>query len=44
MLTGCVLQHSLYNRGPIGDLVNHLADPWRNNFATNGYSFPFFYK
>ena len=28
-------------QGPIDGLKFHLADPWRNNFATNGVSIPF---
>lgn len=28
-------------QGPIDGLKWHLADPWRNNFATNGVSIPF---
>lgn len=31
----CIMQ------GPIDGLKFHLADPWRNNFATNGVSIPF---
>ena len=28
-------------QGPIDGLKFHLADPWKNNFATNGVSIPF---
>ena len=35
------VQHSIYNRSPLGDLASHLQDPWNNNYATNGISIPF---
>lgn len=28
-------------QGPIDGLKFHLADPWKNNVATNGVSIPF---
>lgn len=35
MVSMCMVQ------GPIDGLKFHLADPWKNNFATNGVSIPF---
>lgn len=38
---GFVAQHAATGKGPIDALKTHLADPWNNNFATNGVSIPF---
>jgi len=38
---GFVAQHAATGKGPIDGLKFHLADPWKNNFATNGVSIPF---
>ncbi|KAK9803109.1 hypothetical protein WJX73_005338 [Symbiochloris irregularis] len=38
---GFVSQHYIYNRSPLADLADHLADPWNRNYATNGISIPF---
>lgn len=37
---GFVGQHEATGKGPIAALGDHLADPARNNFATNGVSLP----
>ncbi len=38
---GFVAQYSATGKGPIDNLADHLADPWKNTFAENGVSVPF---
>ena len=28
-------------KGPVDNWIDHISDPWANNFATNGVSLPF---
>lgn len=35
-------QYAATGKGPIDNLVDHLADPYHNTFASNGVSIPFF--
>lgn len=37
---GFVAQYGATGKGPIENLGQHLANPWANNFATNGVSIP----
>jgi light-harvesting complex I chlorophyll a/b binding protein 1 len=37
---GFVAQHDVTGKGPVANLVAHIADPWHVNVATNG-AFPF---
>ncbi|PSC76753.1 light-harvesting of photosystem I [Micractinium conductrix] len=37
---GFAAQHAATGKGPIDNLVEHLADPWANNFCSNGVSVP----
>jgi len=37
---GFVAQHAATGKGPVDNLLEHLADPWANNFASNGVSLP----
>jgi light-harvesting complex I chlorophyll a/b binding protein 1 len=38
---GFIGQHAANGKSPLAALQSHLADPWANNFATNGVSIPF---
>lgn len=41
-LVGFVAQHAAYpGTGPVQNLVDHIADPYKVTFATNGVSLPF---
>lgn len=37
---GFVAQYGATGKGPLENLGQHLANPWANNFATNGISIP----
>lgn len=37
---GFIGQHAATGKTPLEALSSHLADPWANNFATNGISVP----
>lgn len=37
---GFAAQHAATGKGPIDDLVDHIASPWGVNFTTNGVSIP----
>lgn len=37
---GFVAQQAVIKQSPLQALGTHLADPWKNNFATNGVSLP----
>jgi len=37
---GFVAQHAATGKGPITNLLDHLANPWGTSFATNGVSVP----
>jgi len=37
---GFIAQHQATGASPIANLTSHLADPFANNFATNGVSLP----
>ena len=37
---GIVAQHAATGKGPVAALAEHLANPFTNNFATNGVSIP----
>jgi len=37
---GFVAQYGATGKGPLANLGDHLANPWTNNFATNGISIP----
>ena len=39
-LVGFVAQHSATGKGPIDNLVDHIANPTAVTFATNGVSVP----
>lgn len=38
---GFVLQYEATGNGPYQNWLDHIADPWNVNFATNGVSLPF---
>eukprot|EP00879_Flechtneria_rotunda_P001117 GHRR01001259.1.p1 GENE.GHRR01001259.1~~GHRR01001259.1.p1 ORF type:complete len:229 (+),score=73.04 GHRR01001259.1:86-772(+) len=38
---GFVAQHAATGKSPLQALGDHIANPWRENFATNGVSLPF---
>ena len=38
---GFIGQHAATGEAPLQALKTHLANPWTNNFATNGVSLPF---
>lgn len=38
---GYALQYIATGKGPYQNLLDHIADPWGVNFATNGVSLPF---
>lgn len=38
---GFLGQYAATGKGPVEALSSHLANPWANNFATNGVSLPF---
>ncbi|GMH36024.1 hypothetical protein BSKO_03892 [Bryopsis sp. KO-2023] len=38
---GFVAQYSATGKGPYQNWLDHIADPWNVNFATNGVSLPF---
>eukprot|EP00210_Caulerpa_lentillifera_P002439 g2337.t1 len=38
---GYILQYIATGKGPYQNLLDHIADPWGVNFATNGVSLPF---
>ncbi|KAK9803122.1 hypothetical protein WJX73_007428 [Symbiochloris irregularis] len=40
-LVGFVFQHSATGKGPLDNLIDHIADPAHVNVATNGISLPF---
>ena len=40
-LVGFVSQHIATGKGPIDNLVDHVASPWNTTFADNGVSIPF---
>jgi Chlorophyll A-B binding protein len=37
---GFVSQYAATGKGPLQNLTDHLANPWANNFTTNGVSVP----
>lgn len=37
---GFVAQYAATGKGPLQCLGDHLANPWANNFTTNGISIP----
>ena len=37
---GFVAQQAATGKGPVDNLLEHIADPWANNFASNGVSLP----
>ena len=41
-LLGFAAQYAATGKGPIDNLVDHVKDPFHNNFAENGLSIPFF--
>lgn len=38
---GFVAQHAATGKGPVDNLLEHVADPWHKTFAENGVSVPF---
>ncbi|GMH36212.1 hypothetical protein BSKO_04080 [Bryopsis sp. KO-2023] len=38
---GFYAQAAATGKGPVDNWLDHIADPWANNFATNGVSVPF---
>jgi hypothetical protein len=36
LLAGFIAQHHATQKSPIENLIDHLADPYKNTFATNG--------
>jgi hypothetical protein len=40
-LIGFVAQHEATGKGPVANLMAHIADPYHVTFATNGVSLPF---
>jgi hypothetical protein len=40
---GFIAQHEATGKGPIQNLVDHLANPYAVTFATNGVSVPSFH-
>lgn len=38
---GFVSQYAATGKGPYQNWLDHIADPWNVNFATNGVSLPF---
>lgn len=40
-MLGFYAQYFATGKGPVDNLLDHIADPWNANFATNGVSVPF---
>lgn len=41
---GFYAQAAATGKGPVDNWLDHIADPWVNNFATNGVSVPFLWR
>jgi hypothetical protein len=37
---GFLAQYGATGKGPVDNLLDHLASPWATNFCTNGTSVP----